>query len=151
MSFDPASFIDATITGANSTVSTPVPAGEYIATAGDVEIRQWVGKKDPTKSGLVLDVPWIIEGNDVVTQATGRPKNIVRQSVMLDVTADGQGLDMGKGMNVSLGKLREAVGLNNPAAPFSFRMVTGRQAKITVGNRPEGDKVYADVNGVAKV
>ena len=118
--FDPSTFIDATFNEANSTVSTPVPAGEVIAVAGEPKIETWISK-DGTKSGLRAEIPWVIEGNAAITQVTGRPKNTVRQSIMLDVTPDGQGLDMGKGMNVSLGKLREAVGLNTPGSPFSFR------------------------------
>jgi len=147
--FDPATFIDAVVTEANATVSTPVPVGEYLATAGEVKIESWVSKADPTKSGLRAEVPWVIENNDAVSQVTGRPKNTVRQSIMLDLTPEG-GLDMGKGMNVQLGKLREAVGLNQPGQPFSFRMIQGRTGKVKVEHEPYNGALYAKVTGIAK-
>lgn len=146
--FDPATFLDQTVTDANSTVSTPVPVGEHLATCGEVKIESWVSK-DGTKSGLRAELPWAIENNAAVTQVTGRPKNIVRQSIMLDLTPEG-GLDMGKGMNVQLGKVREAVGLNTPGQPFSFRMIQGRAAKIKVEHEPYNGQLYAKVGAVAK-
>lgn len=147
--FDPASFIDAVVTDANSIVSTPVPIGEHQAVAGEVKIESWVSK-DGTKSGLRAEIPWTIEDNAAVTAVTGRPKNIVRQSIMLDLSADGKGLDMGKGMNVQLGKVREATGLNTPGQPFSFRMIQGRPAKIKVEHEPYNGQLYAKVGAVAK-
>lgn len=149
--FDPASFIDATVTEANSTVSTPVPSGEHVGVAGEVKLEPWVGKTDPTKSGLRLEIPWTFEDNPAITQVTGRPKNVVRQSIMLDMQPDGKGLDMGKGMNVQLGKVREALGLNTPGSPFSFRMIQGRSAKCKVEHEPYNGAIYAKVTAVAKV
>lgn len=148
--FDPTSFLDASINEANSTVSTPVPEGEYTAVvAGDPEVRQWTSKKDPSKSGLALDITWDID-DPGVKAALGRDKVTVRQGIMLDLNDSG-GLDTGKGRNVSLGRLREAVGLNEAGKPFNFRMLAGRVAKVKVSHRVEGDAVYAEVKGVARL
>lgn len=146
--FDPSTFIDQVVTDANSIVSTPVPIGDYVAVAGEVKIESWTSK-DGTKSGLRAEIPWVIENNAAVTQVTGRPKNTVRQSIMLDLTPEG-GLDMGKGMNVQLGKVREAVGLNTPGSPFSFRMIQGRSAKVKVEHEPYNGQLYAKVGAIAK-
>ena len=64
----------------------------------------------------------------------------------------GNGLDMGKGKNVALGRLREATDLNVPGQPFAMAMFPGRLAKIKVTQRPgnEPDQVYNDVRGVTK-
>jgi hypothetical protein len=146
--FDPNLFLDQTTTDSNSTVSVPVPAGEWEAVIdGDPEIRQWQGKKDPSKSGLALDITWSIQDPSVLAEVE-RDKATVRQSLMLDLNDSG-GLDTGKGKNVGLGRLREAVGLNVPGKPFSFRMLAGQIAKVKVEHRVEGDQIFADVKGVA--
>ena len=80
----------------------------------------------------------------------GRDKVTVRQGIMLDITDSG-GLDMGKGRNIGLGRLREAIGLNTPGQPFSFSMVAGRVAKVNVSHRIDGENIYAEVKGVAKL
>jgi hypothetical protein len=149
--FDPSTFLDATINEANSTVSTPCPEGEYAAIAGEPVIRQWTSK-DGTKSGLALDINWEIDGGSysAVKAAVGRDKVFVRQGIMLDTNAQG-GLDTGKGMNVGLGKLREAVRLNKAGQPFSFRMLQGQVAKVSVKHRIDGEQIFADVKAVASL
>lgn len=148
--FDPNLFLDQTTTDSNSTVSVPVPAGEHEAVIdGDPEVRSWQGKKDPSKSGLALDITWAIQDPAVLAELE-RDKATVRQSIMLDLNASG-GLDTGKGKNVALGRLREAVGLNTPGKPFSFRMLAGQIAKVKVEHRVEGDQIFADVKGVAPI
>jgi hypothetical protein len=70
---------------------------------------------------------------------------------MLDLNESGTGMDTGKGKNVTLGRLREALGLNQPGTPFSFRQLIGRAAKISVTQRVDGDQIYNDVKGVVKL
>ena len=150
--FDPNTFMDMTVQDANSTVSVPVPAGEYIAFIETVAARQWNSKDDPSKAGMALDVTWNIDDQNV-KQLLERDKVTVKQGIMLDVTEHG-GLDMGKGKNVGLGRLREAVGLNNPGQPFGFKMLEGRPAKIVVSHRPDPKQpevIYAEVKAVAKL
>jgi hypothetical protein len=69
---------------------------------------------------------------------------------MLDIN-DAGNLDMSKGRNVQLGRLREALGLNTPGQAFSFQMIPGRAAKILVKQRVEGEDIFADVKGVVKL
>lgn len=147
--FNPDQFLDMQVTEANDTKLTPVPVGEYVAVIEDVKCRQWQSKQDPSKSGLTLDITWSID-DPAVKELLGRDKVTVRQGVMLDLTESG-GLDMGKGRNVGLGRLREAVGLNTPGQPFSFSMLVGRVAKVSVSHRIDGDNIYAEVKGVTKL
>jgi hypothetical protein len=147
--FSPETFLDMQITESNDTKVIPVPVGEYIAVVKEVKVRPWQSKKDPSVAGIALDLIWSLDDAGV-KQLLGRDEINTKQGVMLDMTEAG-GLDVGKGRNISLGRLREAVGLNTPGQPFSFGMLTGRVAKVKIEHRVDGDAIYAEVKGVAKV
>lgn len=147
--FNPDQFLDMTVTDSNDTKTIPVPAGEYIAIIEEVKCRQWQSKKDPSMSGLTLDIQWSLDDAGV-KELLGREKVTVKQGIMLDMTESG-GLDMGKGRNVGLGRLRDALGLNVPGQPFSFSMLSGRVGKVKVEHRIDGENLYAEVKGVAKM
>lgn len=147
--FDPNAFLDMQVTETNDTKVIPVPVGEFVAVADKVDCRQWQSKADPSKSGLTLDITWLIDDAGV-KETLGRDKVTVRQGIMLDLTESG-GLDMGKGRNVGLGKLREGLNLNQPGQPFSFSMIPGRVVKVSVSHRIDGENIYAEVKGVARV
>ena len=147
--FNPEQFLDQQFTEANDTKLVPVPVGEYTAIAGEVKCRQWQSKADPSKSGVTLDVTWSLD-DGAVKELLGRDKVTVKQGLMLDITDSG-GIDMGKGRNVGLGRLRDALNLNVPGQPFSFSMLNGRVAKISVSHRVVGEDIFADVKGVAKL
>lgn len=146
-SFDPASFLDVSISDPNSTQLVPVPTGEYLGITGEPVPRNWTSK-DGTKSGIAIDVP--IEIDDAGVKALlEREKVTVRYGIMLDLNESG-GIDTGKGKNVNLGRLREALGLNVAGQPFSFRMIPGRPVKVKIKQRVEGENIYSDVEAVAK-
>lgn len=147
--FSPEQFLDMQVTESNDTKVTPVPVGEYIAICSEVKVRPWSSKSDPSKSGIALDLQWSIDDANVKA-LLGRDEVKVKQGVMLDLTESG-GLDMGKGRNVGLGRLREAVGLNAPGQPFSVTMVQGRVAKVLISHRAVDDQIFAEVKAVAKV
>jgi len=147
MSFNPDTFLQASVQGANDTVVIPVPEGEFFGIIDKVDARQWQSK-DGTKSGVSLDVTWFVEDPDVKA-ALGRDTVTVRQGIMLDLTAAG-GIDTSAGKNVGLGRLREAIGKNDPKEAFSFSMLPGMSAKIVVKHRIDGENTYAEVRGVAK-
>lgn len=151
MSFDPNQFLDAQFTESNDTKSLPIPEGEYQALIEKVGIRQGVIKKGDRvgESFLALDVTWDIDDQGV-KQAMDRSKVTVTQGIMLDLTEEGN-IDFGKGKNVTLGKVREAVGLNVPGQPFAFNMFPGRAAKILVKHRIDGEDIRNDVKGVVKI
>lgn len=144
--FNPDTFLQATTTEVNDTKKIPCPAGEYIAVVEKVEARPWQSK-DGLKSGVALDITWAID-DPAVKETVGRDNVQVRQGLMLDLLESG-GLDMGKGKNVALGRLREATGLNVPGQPFSPTMFAGRAAKVTVSHRVDGEDIYDEIKKVA--
>lgn len=144
--FNPDIFLQSSVTEANDTKKVPCPPGEYTAVAEKVDARQWQSK-DGLKSGIALDITWSID-DPAVKEVTGRENVQVRQGLMLDLLESG-GLDMGKGKNVALGRVREATGLNVPGQPFSPTMIQGRAAKVTVSNRVDGEDIYDEIKKVA--
>ncbi len=148
--FDPNEFLNETVTGQLDTKIIPVPenmSGDgYLGLVEKVDVRQWVKKDDPSISGLALDILWEIQDENIKTEVA-RDKVIVKQGIMLQLTESGQ-LDMSKGKNVPLGKLREALDMNKPGEPFNFNMIVGRMGKLFVSHRVVGENVYAEVGRV---
>lgn len=149
--FNPDEFLDIQVTDSNSTQTIPVPVGEFtgIVDGESIKVKPWQRKDDPSVGGLKLELTWLIDDQSV-KDALDRDKVTVKQQIMLDLTDSG-GLDMGKGKNVGLGRLREATGLNTPGQPFSFTMLAGRIAKVKIEHRIDGENIYAEVKGVAKL
>lgn len=146
--FDANAFMQATFEGTNDTVRIPIPAEEYDCLAEKVDLTTWASK-DGSKNGLKLVVLWEVM-SDEVREVTGRAKNVLRHDIMLDLTEDGR-LDMSKGQNIQLGRLREAVGLNRPGEPFSFPMIQGRTARVKVKHEMYENEIQAKVGGVIAV
>lgn len=147
MYFDPNTFLNSTYEEANDTKIVPCPAGEYLAIADKVEVKPWASR-DGSSSGLKLAILWDIQSDDAKA-IVGRDSVKVPQDQMLDLTDTGA-LDMGKGRNVGLGRLREALGMNAPGEPFSMGAIQGRMAKVVVSHRPNGEDLYAEIKKVAK-
>jgi len=147
--FDVNDFLNTEITGALDTEITPCPADTYPASISKVELRQWKKKDDPSQGGLALDLIWEIQDEEV-KRICNRDKVSVKQGIMLDLTDSGK-LDTSKGRNIGLGKLRDALGLNEEGQPFSFSMLDGRMANVTVSHRPVGDDIFAEVKRVHKL
>jgi hypothetical protein len=150
--FDVDNFLNQTVNTSNDTSLINPPdnmSGDgYMILAGKVDCRTWQKRDDPSVSGLALDIQWEIQ-DEAVKSFCGRDKIICKQGIMLDLTESGE-LDMGKGKNTNLGKLREALGLNTPGEPFSFSMITGRLAKGFVQHRVVGEDIYAEIKKVLK-
>lgn len=145
--FDADSFLHLQVTESNDTKRVPVPVGEYLGIVSDVKVRPWQSKTDSTKAGLALDITWDLDDQNLKS-TLGRDKVTLRQGIMLDLTEAG-GLDMGKGKNINLGRVRTAVGLNQAGQPFAFSMLPGRMAKVAVSHRVDGEDVYDEVKSVA--
>ncbi len=144
--FDPQTFIDSSIEGANDTSITPVPIGEWMAQADNVK-----GRKINTKDGerAVMDVTWEIL-DEGVKEEMEREKVTCRQSVFLDITAEG-GIDFGKGKNRQLGLLREALGQNDPSRQWAPSMVIGQPAKVVVEHSPNDNDPENPYSNVVRV
>jgi len=148
MSFDPQAFLSASISSSNDTKVTPVPVGDYHGVIEKIAPRQWQSK-DGSQTGIALDVFWLVEDADVKS-FLGRDTVTVRQGIMLDTTPNG-GLDTSKGKNIGLGRLREAVGKNREGETFSFEMLPGLSARISVSHRISGEDTYAEVKSVSRL
>lgn len=148
MSFDPQAFISASISSSNDTKVIPVPVGDYHGVIEKIAPRQWQSK-DGSQTGIALDVFWLVEDAGV-KEFLGRDTVTVRQGIMLDTTPSG-GLDVSKGKNIGLGRLREAVGKNQDGQPFSFEMLPGLSARISVTHRIAGEDTFAEVKSVSRL
>ena len=147
--FDPTSFLAATTSEAGSTRLDPIPMGEYAAVIDNLEWREAETKNGTRK---IMRVIWRITDDDLRVQLD-RDNINVRQDIWLDETRDGQ-LDYSKGKNIGIGRLREALGQNQPGAPWTLNMLVGAgPALITVTERPadSGDVVYNDVKSVGRM
>lgn len=145
-SFDPTTFLNQTFEGANDTKLIPCPAGEYLAIADKVDVKEW-SSKDGSSSGLKLEILWDIQ-DDNVKALLGRDSVKVPQQQMLDLTETGA-LDMGTGKNVGLGRIREALDLNDPTQGFAFGMIGGRMAKVNVSHREYNGDLFAEIKRIA--
>lgn len=150
--FDKNQFLGGTTTEAGSTEYTPIPENEngYAALVEKVDVRQEQVKGE---SATILDLTWNLQDNDgSIEAATGLKKNTIRQSFFLDLTPS-NGLDMGKGKNVALNKVRDALGQNVPGQPWSPMMMVGKFAivkvKHTMSDKGDG-RIYANVGQVIK-
>ena len=148
MSFDANAFLESSVSSSNDTKVIPVPVGEYQGIIEKVIPRQWQSK-DGTQTGIALDVIWMVEDANV-KQYLGRDLVTVKQGIMLDTTSAGA-LDTSKGKNIGLGRLREAVGKNNEGEQFSFAMLPGLAARISVTHRITDTDTYSEVKAVAKL
>lgn len=149
--FDPSVLLNTEILGANSTEIMPCPVGDYEAILAKSTLAGWKSN-DGTKSGGKIVNEWHIQDPGVL-QELGRDTVNVRQDIMLDTTPTG-GLEMGKGMNVGLGRLREALGLNDATKPFRFSDLEGRMARVRVSHRPftDGtDRIAAEIREVSRL
>lgn len=148
--FDPQSFLSQQTTDQMDTQYTPIPAGEYPAVVKGIDARQQPSTKDPADTWTILDVTYAIDDQGVRDE-TGLPEPTIRQSIFLDINEQGT-LDTGKGKNVNLGRLREALGLNQSGQAFDFNMLVGQACIVAVKHNPDKndpDIIYANVAKVA--
>ncbi|HYE38169.1 hypothetical protein [Methylocaldum sp.] len=146
--FNVDAFQNAQFSDANSTEYVPVPVGEFPAVIDKQAIRQ-------AKQSIILDVTWKIDSEEVARE-TGIENPTVRQSIFLDVNENGN-LEFGKGKNVQLGRLREALGQNVAGQPWTFSHLVGQVAKVRIAHRadttstPGNTIMRAEVAGVTKL
>jgi hypothetical protein len=150
--FNPEAFLDATITEP-STKRPPLPAGrDFVGIIGETKSRSWQGKKDPTQSGIVIDVPVTIDLTaypDLGEAYKGAKQVVLTDGIMLDLT-EGGSIDNGPGKNGKLRRYREALNMNKAGDAFSFRAMSGRQIKVKVSHREYGGELFDQIESVAR-
>lgn len=152
--FNVESFLATDFTGSNATEYVPIPEGVFPAKITNFEGKMTRGKPEENKAPrpYVL-VEWEIDDEDV-RKETGQDSPKTRQTLWLDLDSTG-GLDMGKGKNVQLGRLRDAVGQNDPSRPWQFAMLLDQMAQVEIKHRMgEGDfegQIFSEVKNVARL
>jgi hypothetical protein len=150
MSFNPEAFLGQTVSEALDTQLVPVPEGIHSAQIKSLNLRK-LDATSEKEERVILEVTWIALSKEA-REATGLENPQVRQTIWLDTNPSG-GLDTGKGKNVGLGRLREAVGQNRAGKSWSFNHLNGALADILVKHRPgrDGDEnTYAEVARVTE-
>ena len=144
--FDPNTFMNTEVTESNATTYTPVPEGEFTASIKSVTPRVL------TDGRAVFDLQWIVD-DEQARNETGMAEPMARQTLWLDITESG-GLDFGKGKNVGLGRVREALDQNQSGKPWAPGMMVGGVAKIKVIHsidKRDNVTVQANVSSVVKL
>ena len=148
-SFDPSMFLDMSL-DTPLEKRPPLPVGDYMAVIGEVAARRWTGKADPTKSGIVWDVPLEIDVPQNLQETLSLPATLkFRDGIMLDLTEQGN-IDNGVGKNRQLRNYREALDLNKPNDVFSARMMTGRPVKVKITLELYQGEPVERISGVAR-
>lgn len=147
--FDPNTFMDQ---GTNETGSTTPPIcepGEYPGVIEKAEPKVITSRKDGNNY-VILEINWKVQNPEF--ESTFKRPPMVRQSMFLDMTPDNR-LDMSKGKNVDLNRVREALGLNKAGQPFKLSMLVGAgPAKCMVRNKADNkDVMRAEVYAVGKL
>lgn len=133
-SFNPAAFMAQSVQGASSTKRNTIPEGVYPFITEAVvpeNMRLAQGKKDPSKWYLFLDLKLRCQLPPEIAVEYGDTVGTIFHSITIDRTENGS-LDMGKGKNVQLGRIREAFGMNDPSRPFSFTDLGGKSGMVKV-------------------
>jgi len=132
--FDPQSFLDATTTEV-LVKRPPLPVGDYTAVIGEITVRPWQGKSDPSKSGIAYDIPLAVEVSaDIQVQLNlSFPTITLKDSCMIDLTTEGM-IDYSVGKNRRLRIYRDATDNNKAGQPFAARMMTGSVVKVKVAH-----------------
>ena len=128
--FDPQALINTTFEGGFSTVRVPIPENEYQAVIAEEPKAAVWNFKTGEPGGLKLQIQWEILDEELARKME-RKKVVLRDEIMLDVTETGM-LDKGKGKNVQLGRLLEALGLNKPGVAWTFQQMVGRPVLIAI-------------------
>jgi hypothetical protein len=156
MAIDPAQILNAEV-GVMDTKFIPIDDGEYVAMIPQGGVAEPRAIKVDGEDRYVVDVNWEISSDDprFAEQAkkTGMKVPRVRQSLFLDINSKGT-LANGPGQNVQLGRLRAAVGQNDPTKKWAFKHLEGVAARIKVEHRLHEGDTFAQVakkDGVTKL
>lgn len=162
--FDADQFMSTAVDAQLDTKRPIVPAGDYRAMFGEFDsetgFRSFVSEKEGKNFGreFTMFTPNFVLQDDPrladFLQQTGMDRAIVyHKGIFLDLNDNGN-LDTGKGKNTDIGKIREAVGQNQPG-PWTFANLVGAgPVMVHVIHDPDpndSDKKYARVNRVVKI
>lgn len=144
--FDPNVFLNQEVSGANEVKYTPIPQGEYGAYIDDLGM-------DSYENQPILIVHYALTDVDHLKEALGLEKPTVQDRIFLDTNEDGT-IAFGPNKNIRLGRVREAVGQNDPNKTWNFNMLRGAgPVRIMVEHKyhkTTGEGPFANVTRVAR-
>lgn len=139
---NPDTFSNLVVTEAMDTVIVQVPAGDRPMYIKAQKLRQ-------QGEYWLMDLTCVVTDQESI-EATGKDEPTVRGSIFIDFTPEG-GLDFGKGKNVQLGKLRDAVDQNQKGKPWSPGKLVGASFIGNVSHRiDKNGNPQAEVKGYAR-
>lgn len=143
---NPEEFLSGTVEGASSTQLKPIPAGEFRAVCDNVELKSFEYKKGDRagETGYRLVLVWHIDDEGLKAELGRNPT--MQQSIFLDMKGDS--LDMSEGKNVTLGRVRQAVGQNEPGKPWSPLMLKGAVAVLSIKQEVDGEDIRSNIDRV---
>ncbi len=158
MSFDPDTFMSQTVDAPQGdTTIKQVPPGEYLAMIDSIDSAKHFGhgtvnkpeSKNHGNTWAVFRPSFILQDAAVQAEMEREKVTVGHKGMFLDLDGNGN-IDFGKGKNVDLNRLREAVG-QNKAGPWGFANLSGAgpvMVKVTHEvNKDTGD-AYARVSRV---
>lgn len=135
VAFNAAEFMNESYDGVLDTSIVPIPEGEHMAQIGtgekDIDVTSGISSKN-NKPWLQLVMMLDYTDPNLAIQLK-REKVRGRWSVMLDLNEAGK-LDMRPQRNVTLGKIRDAVGQNKPG-PWNFNLLKGQPIKVKIKHK----------------
>lgn len=130
--WDPSQFLNQPQAGNIQTKYIRVEPGEYPAVISKLDYRTLPKKDKPSELSHILDVIYMVD-DERQREVTGMKEPTVRQSIFLDLV-DGK-LDRSTNKNIQLGRLLDAVGLND-RPEWVFNDLIGRACFIVVTQTP---------------
>lgn len=134
--FNPDTFLQTNYADATSTATVLLPKDDYVGVIKDLVPRQVQGTKDPSKYYLFLDFQVEIGTPGALKEELGRDISRIRDSISIELLEGSNAIDMGKGKNVKLGRLRDAAGQNISGEAWNPSMLNGAAVKVSVIQEP---------------
>lgn len=147
--FNPDIFLQTNYDAPTSTVTALLPKDDYVGIIKELVPRQVQGTKDPSKWYLFLDFQVEIGTPPAIREELGRDVSRIRHSVSVELVEGSNAIDMGKGKNVQLGRIRDAAGQNEPGKPWNPAMLNNAMVKVSVVQEPSEKDPQVKYNRIA--
>lgn len=134
--FNPDVFLQTNYEEPTSTASVLLPKDDYVGIIKELVPRQVQGTKDPSKYYLFLDFQVEIGTPPQLREELGRDISRIRHSVSVELVEGSNAIDMSKGKNVQLGRIRDAAGQNESGKSWSPAMLNNAMVKVSVIQDP---------------